>query len=152
MRCVAFFFLFISTSVALADRDIANACEKMKESAEELTDQAPIKVDYMTSLIGVTAILFNNKCELTYASVVKESVFLQSHIEQLASVDIEVTEQDLIAFYNSERGRAEYVKNFKKNVMGDQSIAYLLSVPFFRVYYRVSFDRANINAIEIDVN
>jgi hypothetical protein len=119
-------------------------CNELKPVVADIMKQAPIEVDYMTTLTGVQAMYFTNRCLLNYNYVVDADVFLKEMMDANS-----LSKEENISFLNTEEGI-----NTVKSVFGDiaKNAASAYFQPFsnikgITITYSYSFDNPKIPSL-----
>ena len=112
MKAILIFLIMIPiTSFAQITKDV---CKTFNDEFSDINSQLPMQVDYATQLIGLNSMFTNNSCFIHYEYLVNESVFLDSTKKSLAKNNIHVSSQELISFYQTNKGHDRLQKDFKR--------------------------------------
>lgn len=146
-----FFALAVSTtltapSLVVADESVSDlqknmtvedkklVCADLRASASELSDQLPVDVDYMTKLIGASAVWSGDLCRYTLQYVIDEEKYLEAEHQNL---DEDVPLWFLKEFYSAEGSGYEQMKGvFRTNLLSVPEFQNLLDIEFMRIKVR----------------
>ena len=125
-----------------------SVCNELKPVVADIMKQAPIEVDYMTTLTGAQAMYFTNRCLLNYNYVVDADVFLKEMMDANS-----LSKEENISFLNTDEGI-----NTVKSVFGDiaKNAASAHFQPFSKIKgititYSYSFDNPKIPSLVANV-
>jgi hypothetical protein len=155
--------LIAASQTALA-QDVKNdgeefrksVCEGARNMSEQLTDQAPIKIDPTTSLLSSTAIYADGHCYIDYLySLDEKKLFemMQDAISQEAGEDIPMDFVQMF-FGDGGEGLKQMKHDVRQNVLGDTQFAQLVSLPFVSATarYQVIGDHISDYTLEYGVD
>ena len=140
-RALAFCILVASPLTAIADAKTKIFCVAVQEEFNKLTDQLPLKVDYMTSVVGVVAFYTSTECIVQYSYVINEEKFIAEFMEGAQG---ELSWQESVDYINSQEGRELLIETFK----GDAKSTFkkLLVLPSIRAKVNYTSDGFNIDS------
>lgn len=120
-------------------------CEVLKPLVAGLQKQAPIEVDYMTTLTGVQAILLIDKCYLNYNYVINSEIFLKEMSETN-----DLSKEDNIAFLVTSKGR-QVLQDMLDKQAGNAAKTHFTAFSKIRgmyISYNYSFDDVSFPSIK----
>lgn len=126
------------------------ACSHLRGMMDDINRQAPVKLDFMTELIGGSVFFTAGKCHVVFQKAVNEKLFIESILDKEKKVHgIDLNKEIIIGWLNSKEGRLRVEQLFLANVTTDtMKIARL---PFMNFVEKISFDKRNVQPIEIHI-
>ena len=119
------------------------ACDLLQNVVKDIQKQAPMDVDYMTTLTGVQAIYTSGRCLLNYSYVIKSDFLLKDMIKENG-----LTKEENLAFLATNDG-AEVLKNILGEQAQNMSAQFesLSHVKGMKITYMHSFDETAIKPV-----
>ena len=126
-------------------------CKDFQIHAQDVNRNAPITIDFVTSLTGVSAIYSAGVCAVTYQKLVKEDLFITAIVEEArrAGQDSAFTSRESVTFFfNSDEGQRYLSNLFLQMLPAD---ARYHGPEQVEQYHQITFDRGGIKPVRVMV-
>lgn len=135
--------LFLVTALAVtpylcanaANNDARDYCSKLQPSFNQLNKQFPKEIDFMTTLIGVSATVIGEVCEIRYEYILSEENLLKVYIQE------EFSENEAIEHVNSKEAVDEMINGLKSSFPAEIKKAALKKHVSLTARYRYDGDK-----------
>lgn len=135
--------MLLGATTAMADLT-KEACDGVKEAAEDMQSQLPLSIDYATDLVGMVAIHAGGVCTVNYAYLIKTEAFAEG---MAAENDLSIAEN--IEWLKTDEGGAVMIEILGE--LGQESaeteLKPIASIPNMVFIYRHSFDEPGIQPV-----
>lgn len=146
-------YIFLVTA-GCAPKTAETECNAIKEEAAKINAGVPSKVDFMTTLVGVSVTYSDGTCDIHVTSRIDEAKFFEVFVQ----VNFEVTPLQLdllqtsqaIEYLNSEEGQNFY-RDVARKALRDNPII-KTSHKDVRSTYVYIFDKGIINPLKLTIN
>ncbi|NOI66904.1 hypothetical protein [Vibrio sp. 99-8-1] len=144
LKQLALFFLLAlmaSKSMGNTSKDI---CNSLKPEVSVLQEQLPIRIDYVTSLIGVQAIYLSSTCLINYNYLVDTEVYVKD-----VSKHAGLTMEESIEWLKTDEAYASMKENFTVVATGavDSTMTELKKYKGIKILFNYSFDDLSITPV-----
>lgn len=132
---------FSSTLIAQdTDKSITELqCDSVKKEFSALQSQLPVQVDYMTSIVGLSAVMGSERCLVSFSYSYKEDVMVKEVVQGSEGA---LDSNEALAFLKSDEGR-----NILKIILKQQAEAIFedLGAEAPGVTYQMTYQSDDIN-------
>ncbi|MEZ5613196.1 MAG: hypothetical protein R3E33_06840 [Rhodocyclaceae bacterium] len=101
-------------AAACSPQTAESECTSIKDRAAELNSRVPLKIDFVTTLVGVSVSYSDGICDVQITNSVNELTFIKTislvNLEQNAAQLDLIQIHNLISHLNSEEGRGFYLE------------------------------------------
>lgn len=74
---------FVAHSSVADVGNLAANCKELHQRLIQINDQAPVRLDHMTELMGITVLYLSGECRVTYKLIVDESRMVDTLVKAL---------------------------------------------------------------------
>lgn len=144
----AILFLLALFSVTANATTAKQACDELKPVVKGLQTQAPMDIDYVTTLTGVQVFYVSNLCVLNYSYVLKTAKFLDDMVKQN-----ELSLDENLTFLKTEDGVAALQDSFDDIAKNSANTNFkdFKAIKGMHILYSYSFDDTEIQSIRATV-
>mgnify|MGYP005994533379 CR=1 FL=1 len=141
-------FLLALFSVSAYATTAKQACDELKPVVKDLQAQAPMDIDYVTTLTGVQVFYVSNICILNYSYVLKTTKFLDDMAKQN-----ELSIDENLAFLKTEDGVAALQGSFDDIAKNSANTNFkdFKEIKGMHILYSYSFDDTEVPTIRATV-
>lgn len=126
------------------------ACSHLRGMMDEINRQAPVKVDFITDLIGGSVIFISGKCNVVFIKVVDESRFIETIInKEKNEYGVTLNKETIIDWLNSKEGRLRIKQLFLANQSPDTMR--IARLPHMNFANKITFDKQNVHPLVINL-
>ena len=136
----------ISTGCTSLDSSISSLefCEHMKPLLAEATEQAPTKVDFMSTFLGSSAFMIGDQCHITSTYSLNEDKIIEQFLSNGDS-----TKQEVINYINSSEVRDTFIEGLRSRVSPTMKNLAENNIITFRSYYK--YDGSLLQGYELKI-
>ncbi|KXS55076.1 MAG: hypothetical protein AWU57_579 [Marinobacter sp. T13-3] len=137
------------TSAAASNQTLTEAaCTSIKTEFSALQDQLPVDVDYMTKLIGVSAMMGSRECMVSYVYVYEEDALIDEVVKSAAQEGNALSREAVLEFFTSENGAAILKQLFREQA---QQVVNGIEVNGANLGFQVLYksDDVNLDAVTV---
>jgi hypothetical protein len=131
-----------------------DSCNSIRKITNEINRQAPMRLDYVTTSTGASAIYGGGICTVTFSKIIDENAFIDATLTaQLGSSTSSMAAQqriNLINWLNSPEGQVYFQRAFNQ-ILPDAART-MPRGPGIETYHLVTFDRGGIKPLRIKVD
>ena len=150
--CVLFVSLLASSGCSRNTPQ--DSCDSLRKITNDINKQAPIRLDYVTTATGASAIYGGGICTVTFSKIIDEKVFIDSILtaQHGSSTSSMAAQQriNVINWLNSPEGQ-EYFQQAFNQVLPDAART-MPRGPGIEAYHLITFDRGGVHPLRIKVN
>jgi len=119
-------------------------CEYIKPVFAKTTEQAPTKIDFMTTFLGSSAFMINDKCHITSTYSLNEDKFIELFLS-----DGDSTKQEVINYINSNDARDAFIEDLRSSANPTIKNLAENNIVTFRSYYK--YDGSLLQGYELKI-
>lgn len=151
-----FIFIFILLASFGCSRDPAETtCNSLRKMTDEINQQAPVKLDFVTTATGASAIYGGGVCTVTFSKTVNEQVFIDAILASQVGAHTKQRNSSgqrtaIVNWLNSSEGQTYFHSAFNQTL--PEAARAMLRNPGIETYHLITFDQGNVKPLRIKVD